>query len=122
MFFLLFLLSAGFGFAQNGNIHASGGENVITEDAPVFIPNAFTPNSDGVNDVFYIPDAGLVKFEFSVFDRWGNRVFRTKKANFRWNGSSKGRAVPTGIYVFVLTAATANNTPVKRSGTISVVR
>lgn len=120
--FLLLLLSASVGFAQNGNVHADGVEAVTTEDAPVFIPNAFTPNDDGVNDFFYIPDANLVKFDFQVFDRWGNQVYHTRKANFRWDGRSKGRAIPTGIYVFVLDATTVKNTPVKRSGTISVVR
>ena len=122
LFFLLLLLSAGAGFAQTGGFHADGSEHVATEDAPVFIPNAFTPNDDGVNDVFYIPDANLTKFDFSFFDRWGNRVYHTNKSDFRWNGSAKGRTIPTGIYVFVLDAATANNTPVKRSGTITVVR
>jgi gliding motility-associated-like protein len=116
------MLSAGAGYAQSSGLHGSGSESAATEEAPVFIPNAFTPNGDGVNDVFYIPEANLSSFQFTVFDRWGNQVYQTNNPNFRWDGQSKGRGVPTGIYVFVLDAKNSKNARVKRSGTISVVR
>ncbi|MEM0998384.1 MAG: gliding motility-associated C-terminal domain-containing protein [Bacteroidota bacterium] len=119
---LVLLLSAGTGYAQSGNIFGGGNETTAKENGSVFIPNAFTPNGDGVNDYFYIPEANLTSFNFSVFDRWGNEVFKTNNANFRWDGRSKGNGVPSGIYVFVLDARNTNNDRVKRSGTISVVR
>jgi gliding motility-associated-like protein len=119
---LMLLFSAGMVQAQLGNINADESESATAEDAPVFIPNAFTPNGDGVNDYFYIPDANLIRFTFSVSDRWGNQVYYTNLSSFRWDGQSKGRPIPSGVYVFVLDATTAKNVRVRRSGTITVVR
>lgn len=121
--FLVLLFSAGATYAQLGNMAGTAAESAASgEELPLLIPNAFTPNDDGVNDVYYIPDANFLQFEFSVFDRWGNRVFYTNNPNFRWAGDSKGRPIPTGIYVFVLEGKSARGKNVKRSGTITVVR
>ena len=120
---MLLLLSASLSFAQLNNAGGNNGEaNMGEEEMPLFIANAFSPNNDGVNDEYYNTGPNFVQFEFSVFDRWGNRVFFTNEANFRWNGTSRSRQVPTGIYVFVLNATSDKNVRVKRSGTISVVR
>lgn len=100
-----------------GATNPKGGE----EELGVFIPNAFTPNNDGVNDVYYIPDANFTKFEFSVYDRWGNRVFFSDQPSFRWNGDSGGRQLASGVYVYVL-VATSGKREIKRSGTITIVR
>jgi gliding motility-associated-like protein len=117
---LLLLLSVGSLYAQNSeNLGAAPkGE----EESGVFIPNAFTPNGDGVNDVYYIPDANFTRFEFSVYDRWGNRVYYSDSPSFRWNGDSGGKQLPSGVYVFVLTASTTKKADIKRSGTITIVR
>lgn len=118
---LLVLLTAALGFSQSNSPvdDAVSGRN---EAAPIFIPNAFTPNDDGVNDVFYIPDANLSNFEFTVFDRWGNQTYQTVNPNFRWNGESKGRGVPEGTYVYLLVATNSKGATIKRSGHITVVR
>lgn len=92
------------------------------DDDGGFIPNAFTPNDDGVNDVFYIPDANFFRFEIAVYDRWGNRVFFSDSPSFRWNGESAGKQVPSGVYVYVLSASSQRKADIKRSGTITIVR
>jgi gliding motility-associated-like protein len=120
--FLMLLFSAGMMHAQSSSFNTGDGESTATEEAPVFIPNAFTPNGDGVNDYFYIPEANFSRFEFAVSDRWGNRVFYTTSSDFRWDGQSKGRPIPSGVYVFILDASTSKNVRVRRSGTITVVR
>jgi gliding motility-associated-like protein len=67
------------------------------------MPNAFTPNGDGVNDVFRIPPRTSFSLkEFSVFDRWGNRVFSTQNINEGWDGTLKGVWLNEGIYVYVI--------------------
>jgi gliding motility-associated-like protein len=69
----------------------------------LFMPNAFTPNGDGVNDVFRIPPRTSFSLkEFSVFDRWGNRVFSTQNINEGWDGTLKGVWLNEGIYVYVI--------------------
>ena len=92
------------------------------EEYKLFIPNAFTPNGDGLNDTYHIPNANFGNFSFQVFDRWGNKVYETKNAGFHWDGSANGKQVPGGIYVFMLEGKTRDNLVIKRSGTISVVR
>ncbi len=113
--------------AQNSfNSQPSTNETNVTpkgeEQEGGFIPNAFTPNDDGVNDIFYIPEANFSRFEIAVYDRWGNRVFFSDSPSFRWNGESAGRQVPQGVYVYVMSAASARKSDIKRSGTVTIVR
>lgn len=88
----------------------------------LIIPNAFTPNDDGVNDVFYIPDANLTRVEFAVYDRWGNRVFYSDNPSFRWYGDFAGKQVPQGVYVYTLTATSPRKADIRRTGNITIVR
>lgn len=65
------------------------------------MPNAFTPNGDGKNDVFRIPGSNSQKIiSFSIFDRWGQLVFRTTNSNSGWDGSFHSQAQPIGTYVW----------------------
>lgn len=74
-----------------------------TTDAPYFIPNTFTPNGDGFNDIF-IPVAGTLKeWKFEIFNRWGNKVFTTDDETLGWNGTSEGKNAPDGTYFWVIT-------------------
>jgi gliding motility-associated-like protein len=67
----------------------------------VFIPNAFTPDGDGINDVFFMKGYGFVKdyFEFYVFDRWGNQIYYTNEFK-PWDGTVNGEPAPLGVYVY----------------------
>ncbi len=55
-----------------------------------FIPNAFTPNGDGVNDYFYGQGIGIVNYDLYIFDRWGNMIFHGHDLNDMWNGKANG--------------------------------
>lgn len=119
----LVLLTATLGYSQSGQDGSQENIGAVAGEAtPVYIPNAFTPNGDGVNDEYYIPDAGLNKFSFSVFDRWGNKVYATQSANFRWGGEVGGRTLPEGTYVYVLNAVDSKGIAIKRSGPLTIVR
>ena len=68
--------------------------------AHVYFPNAFTPNGDGINDVFQAVGHELNEAEFTVFDRWGAALFNSMNLNDAWDGSlMDGNAAPTGVYV-----------------------
>lgn len=68
--------------------------------AHVYFPNAFTPNGDGINDVFQAVGHELTEAEFTVFDRWGAALFNSMNLNDAWDGSlMDGNAAPTGVYV-----------------------
>ena len=88
----------------------------------LFIPNAFTPNGDGINDTYHIPNLTLGHFSFQVFDRWGNKVYETKDTDFHWDGTSSGRQVKEGVYVFMLEGTMPGDILLKKSGALSVVR
>jgi len=67
-----------------------------------FIPNAFTPNGDGLNDVFgVIPRLDYVnRFHISIYNRWGQMIFNTSDLNQGWDGTFKGEACQAGVYVY----------------------
>jgi len=65
----------------------------------IWIPNAFSPNGDLINDVFLITTYGIVEMNFEIFNRYGERVFQGNGLNDHWNGTFKGEAVPEGVYL-----------------------
>ena len=113
--------SSCFSAADTVRILESSDCDSVPEFCPLVIPNAFTPNDDDVNDIFYIPEANLYKFEIAVYDRWGNRVFYSDNPNFRWNGDSAGKRVASGVYVYVMSASSPRKADIKRSGTLTIV-
>jgi gliding motility-associated-like protein len=89
------------------------------------IPNAFTPNGDGKNDVFKIygtlPE-NIIKFNFQIFDRWGQMIFTTNDIEQGWDGKSKGQYCPPGIYVWEIFYETSKKTRVTNKGTVMLIR
>ena len=67
-----------------------------------YAPNAFSPNNDGLNDIFQLYNSGcpLENFQFHIFDRWGNNVFYSEDLKNGWNGTSKGKDAGVGVYVY----------------------
>jgi gliding motility-associated-like protein len=68
----------------------------------LFVPNSFTPNNDGINDVWFPVFDQLNEIEITVFDRWGERVFEGNKQNYFWTGNVRGGDyyAPIGTYSF----------------------
>jgi gliding motility-associated-like protein len=66
----------------------------------VYIPNAFTPNGDGINDFFMPIIRNLQTFTIDVFDRWGEIIFSSSDMNTMWDGTHKGIKVKTDVYVW----------------------
>jgi gliding motility-associated-like protein len=76
---------------------------VVKVGRPLLMPNAFSPNNDGKNDVFRIPPGvGMQLDEFSIFDRWGNRVFTTNQIDKGWNGTMHGMPLDEGVFVYII--------------------
>jgi gliding motility-associated-like protein len=86
----------------------------------VTVPNAFSPNGDGINDVWNIEELQMYPdCELVVFNRYGAEVFRTKGYNKKWDGTVNGRPLPVGTYYYTLDLKTGS--PVK-SGWVLIVR
>jgi gliding motility-associated-like protein len=93
-------------------------------DPQIFIPNVFSPNGDGVNDVWEIQVDPALQFsgiECSVFDRWGNTVFYSASIPVEWDGHFNGKALQPGVYVYVVKFIRENDVQVL-SGGLTLVR
>jgi gliding motility-associated-like protein len=101
-------------------VKVSGVSNVVNK---FYLPNSFTPNGDGKNDVFRIPPGVQLQLrEFSVFDRWGKRVFTTKDASEGWDGSLQGRQLNPGVFVWTCRYQLDGEAEKVEKGTVILVR
>jgi gliding motility-associated-like protein len=76
---------------------------VVKIFGPLFMPGAFTPNGDGKNDIFRIPPGAVLNLEeFSIYDRWGRKIFSTKNISEGWDGKINGVKQTTGVYVYII--------------------
>ncbi len=88
----------------------------------VFVPNAFSPNTDGQNDVLFVEGNCIVEMSFQVFDRWGEKVFESTDRATGWDGTYKGSSALTGVYVYQLTATLVTGEQVTKKGNIALIR
>ena len=101
---------------------------VLCDGANVFIPNTFSPNGDGANDVFFPRGSGIFSIKLlRIFNRWGEVVF--EKVNFLpndasagWDGTVKGQRVNSDVYVYTAEILCENNTPMIVNGNIALLR
>ncbi|MBC9930742.1 gliding motility-associated C-terminal domain-containing protein [Chitinophaga qingshengii] len=89
----------------------------------IYIPNAFSPNGDGLNDVFRPIPVGMVKMDFfRVFDRWGKLMYNNTAYMKGWDGTVNGQKAPVGTYVWVVQGRDINDKTVLRKGTVTLIR
>ncbi|HLP20226.1 MAG TPA: gliding motility-associated C-terminal domain-containing protein, partial [Chitinophagales bacterium] len=86
-------------------------EVTVIPNYDIFIPNAFTPNGDGVNDFWEIFGnlPGIKQIEVMVFNRIGEKVFESNDINFKWDGDFKGTDAPPGVYTYTAKFVWINN-------------
>ncbi|MFN5324533.1 MAG: gliding motility-associated C-terminal domain-containing protein [Bacteroidota bacterium] len=78
---------------------------VVDAFSSLLIPNIFTPNGDGLNDLFLFDEVGIVQLSCSILNRWGNEIYTWDKLEGSWNGKSQdGAELPSGSYVYVVKA------------------
>jgi gliding motility-associated-like protein len=88
----------------------------------VFVPNAFSPNSDGENDVLFIRGHPIKKIEFRVFNRWGEKVFESHDINQGWDGIYKGKLVDPDVFDYYLDVECVGEEHKLLQGNITVLR
>ena len=92
----------------------------------LFIPNGFSPNGDGINDVFFtIPTCELVNYHQMVFDRWGNNVFESIDPNEHWDGMYNDQKAELATYVYLILYDINDNgnlIPQRRTGSVTLIR
>ncbi len=94
--------------------------NVIYE---LYIPNAFSPDGNGINDEFKASSAGIKEFHMDIFNRWGEKIFSSDDISKSWDGTYQGEKVQIDVYVWTIsytkTHSTATN---KKVGTLTLIR
>jgi gliding motility-associated-like protein len=87
-----------------------------------FVPNTFSPNGDGHNDKLYLRGNNLYGVRFSIFDRWGEKVFETTDASVGWDGRYKGKDLDPGVFMYVITVNYNDKKTTTESGDVTLVR
>ena len=90
----------------------------------IFIPNIFSPEGNGINDVWNIgPSPLILTMQLTIYDRWGNALYYQKGDSIQWSGTDlNGKAVPAGVYVYKLIYTTLNQETGVQTGNITLVR
>ncbi len=86
------------------------------------VPNAFTPNDDGKNDVVGVRGFGIGKMNFRIYNRWGQMVFQGLHPSATWNGKFKGVLQPMDAYAYTLDVEFTNGTKITKKGDITLIR
>lgn len=100
-------------------------ELCVTVDYKLHIPNTFTPNGDGLNDVFQPVGVGIVEFRMDIFNRWGEKVYVLNSIDDYWDGTLRGSICPNGVfayYVYAYVLVDKKKTPLKLKGSFHLLR
>lgn len=95
---------------------------VICDEPFVYVPNAFTPNADGNNDVLFVRSEIVTDVIFAVYDRWGEKIFETTNMNKGWDGTYKGIQSDPGVFVYYLDATCLNKDKYIKKGNVTLIR
>jgi len=108
---------------KDGNSQVTSLSN-IAEVIPTmnfYIPDAFTPNGDGINDTFGIAGEAIKTFHMSIYNRWGELLFESDDAAHQWDGNFRGKKAPQGVYVYQVKAQATTGQNAARKGTVTLV-
>jgi gliding motility-associated-like protein len=103
---------------------------IVVNDKPIFIPNSFSPNNDGVNDGFTLfsgPAVNRIE-QLQIFDRWGGMVYQSKtdflpnEPSLGWDGTVNGEPVNGGVFVYQFVVEFQNGELEEYAGDVTVVR
>jgi gliding motility-associated-like protein len=94
--------------------------NCIEKD--VFVPNTFTPNGDGENDILYVRSSTLKNLYFAVYNRWGQLVFETTDIHIGWDGIYKGMKADPAVFAWYLRGECYNKDKFKTQGNVTLIR
>jgi gliding motility-associated-like protein len=100
--------------------------NIIVYDfeEPFWLPTAFSPNNDGLNDILYVRGGNYSSFEFSIFNRYGERIFKSTTVENGWDGRSHetGEMMPSGAYMYKIHVKLENGETHTANGIVNLIR
>ena len=95
---------------------------IVLPNLPVYIPNSFSPNGDGNNDVFQIYGEGIKTIDLKIFNRWGELVYESNNQFEGWDGRYKGEMQNPAVFTYYTTIQFLNNKEIERKGTVTIIR
>ncbi|WP_185960400.1 Ig-like domain-containing protein [Pedobacter westerhofensis] len=101
---------------------ANNGSGSESDTNQIFIPNTFTPNGDGNNDVFYVYGNAVVNAAMRIYDQWGHVVFISQQMQNGWDGTYRGQPQPNGVYVYIIDVIMKDGTQIMRKGTVTILK
>jgi len=91
--------------------------------ATLYLPRAFTPNNDGLNDYFRAKGIGIVEFHMAIFNRWGEKLFESDDIDQGWDGIYNGRMSPNDAYTYLVIYRDMTSSEMKKKkGTFALIR
>lgn len=94
----------------------------VTTDYNIYIPNVFTPNGDGNNDVFMVYGTGITKLEINIFDRWGEKLFTSTNQKEGWDGTYKGVMSKQDAYTYMIIYTGLDGKKVEKTGHVTLLK
>jgi gliding motility-associated-like protein len=91
-------------------------------DSNLFIPTAFTPDGDGLNDIFITKGTYMILFRLRVFTRYGKLIFESENQSEGWDGTFEGKELPFGSYIFEVQATDSFEKEYKKTGTVVLIK
>lgn len=108
--------------ATNGTYVTYSNAETINQNALLYLPSAFTPNNDGLNDTFEVKGKFFSGYTLLVYNRLGSVVYEGTEADAPWDGTHNGARLPAGAYAYQLTVQTDFGTSQTKTGTITLLR
>jgi gliding motility-associated-like protein len=97
-------------------------EIIVKFPEDIFIPNAFSPNNDHLNDYFKVAHKNITELSVSIFNRWGERIYTSQDISFKWDGTYKSNPVQEGVYVYAIKAKGYHGKIFNFSGNLTLIR
>ncbi|MDZ4663881.1 MAG: gliding motility-associated C-terminal domain-containing protein [Bacteroidota bacterium] len=94
----------------------------ITQDHLIYVPNSFTPNSDGLNDEFKVYGDGLSIIKMTIYDRWGKELYFKEGDDAMWNGTYKGEMCEEGVYIYRFLYRAISGQKIYKAGSITLLK
>jgi gliding motility-associated-like protein len=94
----------------------------VCDNPVVFVPNAFTPDDDGHNDILMVNGNNVVEMTMMIYNRWGQKVFETNDQNIGWDGTFKGKLLPPDVYGYYMKCTCDKGGQLLLKGSISLLR
>lgn len=95
---------------------------VVSDQFSILVPNIFTPNNDGANDIFEIPTMGVTELHADIYNRWGELMYSFDGINGYWDGKYNGKDASDGVYFYIISATRTNGVVLNYNGCLTLAR